>query len=66
MLESCKPLHKSRINQIPTEILENELLNEVIKVLPPNYNFEIHKTIWRIEELKKQLGRCLVVVLQLP
>lgn len=40
--------HKTHINQIPKEILENKLLNEVIKVLPENYNFEIHKTIWRI------------------
>lgn len=27
----------------------------MIKELPDNYNFEIHKSIWRIEKLKKEL-----------
>lgn len=70
MLEKIdqKPKQNTRnfINQIPDEILHNKLLNEIIKVLPSNYNFEIHKTIWRISELKKQLQRNVVVILQLP
>ena len=39
------------------DAVEDELLNEVIKTLPTNYNFEIHKSIWRIEETKKTLGK---------
>jgi 2-(3-amino-3-carboxypropyl)histidine synthase len=35
--------------QVPPEILNNPSLNDAIKLLPRNYNFEIHKTIWRIQ-----------------
>jgi len=36
-------------NQIPSEILDNKLLNHKIQTtLPENYNFELHKTIWRL------------------
>lgn len=49
--------NESFIIQIPLEILENRELNEAIKVLPSNYNFEIHKTIWRIEEVKKAANK---------
>jgi len=35
---------------IPVDILENTSLNEAITVLPANYNFEIHKTIWRLKK----------------
>lgn len=38
------------INQIPDEILNNEQLNEAIKLLPSNYNFEIHKTVFNIKQ----------------
>ncbi|KAL2706986.1 2-(3-amino-3-carboxypropyl)histidine synthase subunit 1 [Kluyveromyces marxianus] len=38
------------INQIPAEILEDEDLNSAIKLLPSNYNFEIHKTVWNIKK----------------
>lgn len=35
---------------IPSEISDNVLLNEAIRTaLPPNYDFEIHKTLWRIK-----------------
>ncbi len=44
-------------DEIPAELLEDELLNEFIKALPKNYNFEIHKSIWRINEMKKVLGK---------
>ena len=40
-------------NVIPDSILQNPLLNQAIETqLPKNYNFEIHKTIWKIEENK--------------
>ncbi|CCE79766.1 Piso0_001854 [Millerozyma farinosa CBS 7064] len=43
--------HIGRIlNQIPDDILNNEELNESIKLLPSNYNFEIHKTVWNIKK----------------
>lgn len=38
------------VNKIPMDILENNELNEAIKSLPSNYNFEIHKTIWRVRD----------------
>lgn len=48
-------------NQIPDEILKDPELQEAIKVLPPNYNFEIHKTVWRVRQAKATR-----VALQLP
>nr|XP_005157638.1 2-(3-amino-3-carboxypropyl)histidine synthase subunit 1 isoform X1 [Danio rerio] len=48
-------------NQIPEEILKDSDLNEAIKALPANYNFEIHKTIWRVRQAKAKR-----VALQLP
>ncbi|KAG0638696.1 putative diphthamide synthesis protein-domain-containing protein [Tuber brumale] len=38
------------VNQIPSEILQDKDLNEAITLLPENYNFEIHKTIWNIRK----------------
>ena len=35
---------------IPEEILNNHSLNSSISLLPHNYNFEIHKSIWRIKQ----------------
>jgi len=50
-----------RHNPIPFDILHNEALNHQIAKLPSNYNFEIHKTLWRIREVSaKSVG------LQLP
>ncbi|KAI3468582.1 hypothetical protein Pfo_025245 [Paulownia fortunei] len=34
-------------NQIPDSILNDAALNASISLLPANYNFEIHKIIWR-------------------
>ncbi|TNN43387.1 Diphthamide biosynthesis protein 1 [Liparis tanakae] len=48
-------------NQIPDEILQDPELQEAIKALPANYNFEIHKTIWRARQAKATR-----VALQLP
>ena len=58
--------HRSRVlgrvmNQIPDEIMQNKELNEAIKLLPSNYNFEIHKPVWNIR--KKGAKR---VCLQMP
>jgi uncharacterized FlaG/YvyC family protein len=39
---------RAKKNQIPDEVLNNSSLNEAIKILPTNYNFEIHKTVWRV------------------
>jgi len=44
---SRKPVRRA-LNQIPAEILNDQALNEAIKLLPHNYNFEIHKTVWNI------------------
>ncbi|CAL9684181.1 unnamed protein product [Knipowitschia caucasica] len=48
-------------NQIPDEILNNPELQEAIKALPANYNFEIQKTVWRVRQAKANR-----VALQLP
>jgi 2-(3-amino-3-carboxypropyl)histidine synthase len=38
---------------IPDEILLNDALNEQIaRSLPSNYKFEVHKTLWRIQQAK--------------
>lgn len=47
--------------QIPDEILTDPLLNEAISVLPKNYEFEIHKTVWRLKRAKSKR-----VALQFP
>lgn len=52
---------KNKINKIPQDLLENPELNASIERLPTNYNFEIHKTIWRTKELKAKR-----VALQMP
>ena len=44
-----------KVNQIPDEIMRNETLNQAISKLPANYNFEIHKTIWRILQEKPKI-----------
>ena len=41
-------LKRKVANQIPADILDNSDLNAAISLLPKNYNFEVHKTIWRI------------------
>jgi len=55
-----KPNIKS-VNRIPDDILDNRELNDAILKLPENYNFEIHKTIWRIQQLNAKR-----VALQMP
>ncbi|MCJ1464748.1 Diphthamide biosynthesis protein 1 [Pseudocyphellaria aurata] len=36
------------LNQVPPEILNDTEINEAIALLPPNYSFEVHKTIHRV------------------
>lgn len=38
-------------NRIPKVVIEDPELNKAITRLPANYNFEIHKTVWRIREV---------------
>ncbi|VDM36262.1 unnamed protein product [Hydatigera taeniaeformis] len=48
--------------RIPDELLNDPILAKIIQThLPNNYNFEVHKTIWRIRCLK---AKC--VALQMP
>lgn len=48
-------------HQVPTEILEDPLLNEAIKLLPANYSLEIHKTIYHVRK-----NSATMVALQMP
>lgn len=57
---SKKPLRRA-VNQIPADILQDEELNAAIQLLPRNYNFEIHKTVWNIRKLNAKR-----VALQMP
>lgn len=52
----------SHPNQIPDDILNDELLSSLIsKSLPKNYNFEIHKTVWKIKQTEAKR-----ILLQFP
>lgn len=44
------------VNQIPPEILNNPQLEAAVQALPSNYNFEIPKTIWRIQQAQAKKG----------
>ncbi|KAI0796306.1 diphthamide synthesis protein [Irpex lacteus] len=48
-------------NQVPAEILQDAKLNASISQLPPNYSFEIHKTIHHIRKNDAKM-----VALQMP
>ncbi|KAJ1961529.1 Diphthamide biosynthesis protein 1 [Dipsacomyces acuminosporus] len=48
-------------NHVPADILEDERLNQAIGLLPANYNFEMHKSIWQIRRLSAKR-----VALQFP
>eukprot|EP00732_Lithocolla_globosa_P002352 Lithocolla_globosa_v1_NODE_1524_length_2514_cov_7.238308.p1 type:complete len:420 gc:universal NODE_1524_length_2514_cov_7.238308:432-1691(+) len=44
-------------SQVPPEILNDPLLNAAIAKLPPNYNFEMHKCVWRMKKVEaKRVG----------
>lgn len=49
------------IHKIPQSILNDPKISDAISALPQNYNFEIHKTIWRVREMKAKR-----VALQMP
>ena len=54
-------------SQVPKEIMEDPELIECMKILPENYNFEIQKSIWRIQQLKEELKKeHLLITLQFP
>ena len=38
--------------QVPQEILDDQDLNAAVTVLPENYSFEVHKTVWRLRQAK--------------
>ncbi|XP_057658264.1 2-(3-amino-3-carboxypropyl)histidine synthase subunit 1 [Diorhabda carinulata] len=61
----AKPVRKvfkaTKVTKIPQSLLNNPKLQAAIESLPKNYNFEIPKTIWRIQELKAK-----TVALQMP
>lgn len=68
LVVKAKPVRKiikgagaKSVTKIPAEILNDVRLNAAIAALPSNYNFEVHKTIWRVRELKAKR-----VALQLP
>ncbi|KAG9317254.1 diphthamide synthesis protein [Chiua virens] len=54
-VDLCQP------GMIPEEILTDPLLNQAITHLPPNYSFEIHKTIHHVRKNKASM-----VALQMP
>ncbi len=49
-------MKKIAFHQIPEDILNNEKLNAALKIFPSNYNFEIHKTIWKIRKTSCKRG----------
>ncbi|XP_067864562.1 2-(3-amino-3-carboxypropyl)histidine synthase subunit 1 isoform X2 [Heptranchias perlo] len=53
--------HRRVANQIPEEILNDKELQEAVRALPSNYNFEIYKTVWRIKQAQAKR-----VALQMP
>ncbi|KXX82800.1 Diphthamide biosynthesis protein 1 [Madurella mycetomatis] len=61
-IQVAQPRRAPRLlNQIPPEILNDEALKAAIALLPPNYSFEIPKTIHRIRTLDAKR-----VALQMP
>jgi 2-(3-amino-3-carboxypropyl)histidine synthase len=36
--------------QVPPDILHDAALNAAIAILPANYSFEVHKTVWRLRQ----------------
>lgn len=55
------PKFRRNASTIPDSIMNNAALNEAIRILPNNYNFEIHKSVWKIISDKVE-----VVALQFP
>ncbi|XP_075760583.1 2-(3-amino-3-carboxypropyl)histidine synthase subunit 1 isoform X3 [Pelodiscus sinensis] len=55
------PQRRRVATQIPEAILTNKELQEAVGALPSNYNFEIYKTVWRIQQAEAKK-----VALQMP
>lgn len=60
-VDKVKKVTRFLANRIPLEILDDKSINDQIKLLPTNYNFEIHKTIWHV---RKNNAKC--IALQFP
>ena len=56
-----KSSRRTRVNQIPDDLLLDTRLNEILTLLPHNYNFEVRKSLWRIRQLHSKR-----VALQFP
>ena len=52
---------RRRARRIPDEVLQDAELNAAIRKLPLNYEFEVHKTVWRLRQENSK-----VVALQFP
>jgi len=50
----ARPPRRRFVSQIPAAITEDPELLVALGVLPPNYNFEIPKTIWRLKQMIAQ------------
>lgn len=48
--EAKNPKRQRVASQVPRDILDNPDLNSALSVLPANYNFELHKTVWRVKQ----------------
>ncbi|MCJ1290916.1 Diphthamide biosynthesis protein 1 [Xylographa carneopallida] len=48
-IQVSQPRRTARaLNQVPPEIFNDPDINDAIALLPPNYSFEIHKTVHRV------------------
>ena len=48
---AARPPPKRRVvSQVPASIAENEGLARAVAALPANYNFEVQKTVWRVQQ----------------
>ena len=56
-----KVVKRSKANQVPAQVLEDPKLAAAIRALPSNYNFELHKTVWRVRQTQAKR-----VALQFP
>ncbi|KAJ1437490.1 putative diphthamide synthesis protein-domain-containing protein [Ochromonadaceae sp. CCMP2298] len=62
LIKVTRPARRARYaNAVPDYILNDPALNEAIALLPDNYNFEIHKSVWKVRSEGVQM-----VALQFP
>jgi 2-(3-amino-3-carboxypropyl)histidine synthase len=49
LIKVSRPARRARYaNAVPDYILNDPALNQAIALLPDNYNFEIHKCVWKV------------------